>query len=51
MNFDQLKELYALINSMKDSGLTDLDIVKWLQTNDYEAETAFWLIDKAAGAK
>jgi len=51
MNFDQLKELYTIINSMKDSGLTNVDVVRWLQSNDYEAETAFWLIDKAAEVK
>ena len=46
-----MNKIYWTINTLKADGVSDLSIVKWLQSLDYTAETAFWLIDKAAEVK
>ena len=47
MTYEQLKEIYQHINSWLADGMTQYEVAKFLMKCDYEAETAFWLIDKA----
>jgi len=51
MTFQDLQDLYKVINSMKAEGITERHIVRFLMDMDFEPETGFWLIDKAAEAK
>ena len=43
-----MDKIYWTINQLKADGVSDLSIAKWLYSINYNPETAFWLIDKAA---